>query len=84
MFRMRRTQITDTCVLCDSRGETMSAYVQDCWVSLGNNLEGIQQMTNLSHATFILPYGIVASLDGRNNARKQKADWKAGTGTGDQ
>lgn len=85
MFRMRRTQITDTYVLCDSRGETISACVQDCWVSLGNNLEGIQQMMNLRHAIFILlSFCVVASLYGRNNARKQKADWKVGTGTADQ
>lgn len=74
MFGMK-TQITNTRVLCDSRGETMSACVQDCWVGLGNNLEGIQQMTDLSHAMFILPsLCTVASLYGRNNAREQKAD----------
>lgn len=79
-----RTQITDKCVLGDSRGETMSGWEQD-WVSLGDSLEGTLQMPYLSHAIFILLSSCkVTSLYKGNNARKQEVDWKTGRESVDQ
>lgn len=80
-----RTQITDKCVLYDSRGETTSGCEQD-WVSLGDSLEGTLQMPNLRHAIFLLLSSLLQShiLIQRKQCTKTGSDWKTGRESVDQ